>query len=174
MPVGSSGFIVSNSNAADIEELTSVEIASKIQSLGMPAESAPWTDYADRRRRWITYFRGKSPKSSKPERQVMKAVLDDQIIGFIAVHLTTRFGIDSEIQNFYVSFERQRKGVGRALLASVLPWLIAQQARSLCVGIAEGNPYQGFYLKSGGYYHNPHWIVWSDLNILGERLAART
>ncbi len=156
-------------SVADIEELTRVEIASKLQSFPEHMDEVA-IDYATRLYRWQTYFNGESPASSKPERIVFKVVKDGQIVGFIAGHLTNRHK-DSEIQNFYLLKEDQRKGIGSNLLKSLIPWLISHGAKSLCVGIFPENPYQAFYLKYGGAYLNPHWIFWDDLPLLQNKIS---
>ena len=126
-------------------------------------------DYATRKYRWQTYFKGESPASAKPERIVFKAVKDKHIIGFIAGHLTNRYK-DAEIQNFYVLQKDQRQGIGSDLLKNLLLWLTNHDAKSLCVGVFAENPYQAFYLKYGGKYLNPHWIFWDDLILLQEKI----
>lgn len=106
----------------DITKLAPVEIESKQQSIPELLEDFE-KDYAAREYRWHTYFKGESPQSSLPQRQVFKAVVNERIIGYIACHLTTRYGKDAEIQSFYVLKEFQRKGVGLALLAKLVNWL---------------------------------------------------
>jgi len=151
--------------SVDIDELTRVEIASKKESTPEYISEVD-VDHATRLCRWQTYFAGQSPATSKPERIVFKAVSDGQIIGFIVGHLTTRFDKDAEIQNFYILKNHQRKGIGYALLTRLAEWLAANKANSLCVGIAEHNPYQRFYLKYGGRYLNKHWIFWDDIKVI--------
>ena len=151
--------------SADIDELTTVEITSKEESIPECIGEVD-VDWATRQYRWQTYFAGQSPATSKPERIVFKVIDDGRIVGFIAGHLTTRFGKDAEIQNFYILKDHQRKGIGYALLIKLVEWLTANKADSLCVGIAEHNPYQGFYLKYGGQYLNEHWIFWDDIKVI--------
>jgi GNAT superfamily N-acetyltransferase len=154
---------------ADIEELTQVEIQSKLQSFA--ANEPVAIDQSTRLYRWQTYFRAESPATSKRERIVFKAVDDVRIVGFIAGHLTTRYDMDAEIQNFYILKSYQRQGIGADLLKHLVAWLQQQQIQSLCVGIDPENPYQQFYLKQGGRHLNPHWMVWDNLNLLLEKLA---
>ena len=147
----------------DAEELTRVEIESKLLSLSEIIEPFE-IDYDGRLYRWGTYFRGESPQTSKPERIVFKAVIDGNILGYIAGHLTTRYDKDVEIQSFYILKEYQRKGLGKTLLSLFINWLKDNGANSLCVGIWPDNPYKAFYLKHCGQYLNAHWIYWDDLN----------
>jgi GNAT superfamily N-acetyltransferase len=149
---------------ADIAELTKVEIQSKTESLEAIDEvdtSAPIRQY-----RWETYFAGDSPESSKPERVVFKAMVGDKMIGYIAGHLTTRYGKDAEIQSFYLLKKHQRKGFGAQMLAHFINWLKPYHVKTLCVGVRSNNPYQQFYLKHGGIHFNEHWIGWDDVTLL--------
>ena len=143
----------------DAEELTQVEIESKQQSLADIIEPFE-IDHNSRLYRWHTYFRGESPQTSKPERIIFKAVVDNKLVGYIAGHLTTRYNKDAEIQSFFILKAYQRKGFGKMLFLKFIEWLDAQNAKSLCVGIMPDNPYKAFYLKHGGQYLNPHWIYW--------------
>jgi GNAT superfamily N-acetyltransferase len=159
---------IETASIADVEELTRVEIESKLQSFPQHMDDIE-VDYATRKYRWQTYFKGESPATAKPERIVFKAVKDKHIIGFVAGHLTNRHK-DAEIENFYVLQKNQRQGVGGELLKRLLPWLISHDAKSLCVGIFPENPYQAFYLKYNGQYLNPHWVYWDDLMLLQEKV----
>jgi GNAT superfamily N-acetyltransferase len=149
----------------DIDELTNVEIASKMASFPDLVEPHD-IDCETRQYRWKTWFAAQSPATSKPERAMFKAVSGEAIIGYIAVHLTSRYDKDAEIQSFYVLKDHQRKGVGRGLLLKALEWLEAHHAKSLCVGISSKNPYQAFYIKYGGRYLNENWIFWDDIGVI--------
>ena len=146
---------------ADKEQLTTIEIESKIQSIPECVDAIE-IDYDLRLYRWGTYFNGTSPASSKPPRIILKAVTDGTIIGYIAGHLTNRYGLDAEIQSFYILKEYQRNGTGKQLLKILVEWLLTQHAKSLCAGINPANKYQAFYLKYGGRYLNEYWIWWND------------
>jgi GNAT superfamily N-acetyltransferase len=151
---------------SDIEELTQVEIESKIKSIPEYVDDIE-IDYPSRLRRWQTYFKGESPKSSKPGRLILKAEVNGKIVGYIAGHLTTRYERDAEIQSFYILKEYQRKGTGKKLFNRFVKWLLTQHAKSLCVGVAAENKYKEFYIKQGGQYLNPHWIYWDNLEQTG-------
>ena len=158
---------------ADKEQLTRVELESKIQSIPECIDAIE-IDYDVRLYRWETYFNGTSPASSKPGRIILKAVTDDAIIGCIAGHLTNRYGLDAEIQSFYILKEYQRNGTGKQLLKKLVEWLLTQHAKSLCVGIKPANKYKAFYLKYRGKYLNGHWIYWDDMEALVKQLHSVT
>ena len=150
---------------SDIPELTRVEIESKIHSIPECIEAFE-IDPNSRASRWRTYFDGQSPQTSKPQRVVFKAIYQDSIVGYLAGHLTTRYNMDAEIQSFYVLKMHQRNGIGSYLLSEFAGWVIANECKSLCVGIAANNKYQAFYLKHGGKHLNEHWIYWNDVRPL--------
>lgn len=154
---------------ADIDELTQVEIESKKQSIPEFIEDFE-IDFASRHFRWSTYFDKQSPKTSKPERRILKAVNNIRIIGYLAGHLSTRYNMDAEIQSVYILKQEQNNGIGTKLLAEFVKWLISLDARTLCVGFNPGNPYKAFYLKHGGQYLNEHWIFWPDITQLLKEL----
>lgn len=128
-------------------------------------------NHEHRLRGWQTYFAAQTPVSAKPERIVYKALENNNIIGFIAVHLTARYNLDAEIQTFYVLKPYQRKGIGRKLLSEAMKWISKFKAESLCVGIFPENPYKTFYLKYGGKYLNPHWIYWDKMEDLENKIG---
>jgi len=147
------------------EALTRVEIQSKLRSIPDCLEDYE-VDFPSRLARWQSYFLKQSPLTSKPERIILKAVDGEEIIGYLAGHLTTRFGMDAEIQSFYILHEYQRQGIGTALLCRFSDWLKTHQGVSLCVGVLPANPYKAFYLKNGGKYLNEHWIIWNDVSVI--------
>lgn len=151
-------------NTADIDEITRVEIDSKLHSFPQLIEACD-INFDTRAYRWETWFAGQSPVSARPERIMFKVVDNSKIIGYLAIQLTTRFDMDAEIQSFFVLKEYQRKGVGCKLLERAIAWMGHFNTKSLCVGIAPNNPYQCFYVKHGGRYLNEHWIVWDDITL---------
>lgn len=153
---------------ADIVVLASVEIASKrasIPDLIDPVEVDP----AGRQRRWQTYLRGETPEGSRPERQVLMASVEGTVVGFIAGHLTSRHGMDAEIQSLFVLIEHQRRGIASGLLAAMAPWFLEMGAHRVCVGVNSRSPYNAFYLKHGARHLNEHWLYWAEARDLGTR-----
>ena len=159
------------STEADIAELAQVEIDSKRESIPEVVDDFE-LDVPLRVNRWMTYFKGQSPQTSKPERLILKATDKGHIIGYIAGHLTTRYSLDAEIQSFYILKSYQRQGLGKRLFMEFVHWLGSKHATSLCVGIAPANKYKAFYLKNGGQYLNEHWIYWADIKSYSNQQAA--
>lgn len=155
----------------DAHDLTRVEIESKTKSI--PEVVSPVEiDFPLRLQRWTNYLTGaSSPTAARPERIVFKACTGQRMVGFIAGHLTTRYGKEAEIQSFFVLLENQRAGLGGKLLLQFIDWARRQNVKSMCVGIAASNKYKAFYLKNGGQYINPHWIYWDDMQALAQDIT---
>lgn len=149
-------------SSADVHAITSVEIRSKRESIPDLVETNQ-IDEESRIHRWKTYFAGTSPSSSEPERIVLGAMDANTLIGYIAGHHTSRFGMDMEIQSFYVLKQWQRKSVGTDLLLRFSAWANEKGYTSTCVGVSPLNPYRSFYLKFGATERNQHWLEWKDL-----------
>ncbi len=157
-----SDMTITIATETDIDELADVEIESKRESIPEIIEGFE-IDKEARVRRWVTYFQGQSPQTSKPERVVFKVMSNDRIVGYLAGHLTTRFNLDAEIQSFYILKSYQRQGLGTRLLRHFVEWLISKKVTTLCVGIAPLNKYKAFYLKHNGQYIDDHWVYWADI-----------
>jgi hypothetical protein len=162
----------------DLEELARVEVESlkRFVPNGGDVNSFFPSDTLDSQRRlhqWLNYLSGAaSPQEARPERVAFKACIDDKMLGFIAGHLTTRFGKDAEIESFHTVAEDENGAWGRLLLRFI-EWATQHGARSLCVGIGPAqNDYKEFFLRYGAVYLNPHWIYWDDMAALARQIEA--
>jgi len=110
------------------------------------------------------YMRGQlHPRESLPPRVVLLASANDIILGFIAGHLTRRFGCDGEVEWLNVIPARRRTGVAAALFHALATWFGTRQARRVCVDVNPHNaPARAFYRHYGAQDLNPHWLVWPD------------
>lgn len=160
---------IEQATISDLNDLTQVEIESKKMSIPDCIEDFE-IDFQSRADRWQTYFDGKSPQSSFPQKIILKAIQEDKIIGYLAGHFSSRYNLEAEIQSFYVLKEFQRQGIGKALLQKYVEWLLDNERKSLCVGFNPANKYKSFYEKFGGLYLNEHWIYWNDLERLNRNL----
>lgn len=164
----------------DLEELTRLEIKSLIRltPAGVDAKTVfphVLLDFQSRLHHWLKYLSGaSSPKLARRERVAFKACADDKMVGFIAGHLTNRFGKDVEIESFYTLEDDQQTGAWGQLLLHFIEWARGHEAKSLCVGVGpELNEYREFFIKYGATYLNPRWIYWDDMAALAERVENR-
>src|SRR5207249_1752092 len=88
-----------------------------------------------------------------------------RLVGFIAGHLTRRFGCDGELQWINVIPERRGSGVADELLRRLAGWFAQQNASRICVDVDPDNPTERkFYMRHGAQPLNPHWLVWNDIS----------
>jgi GNAT superfamily N-acetyltransferase len=108
-----------------------------------------------------------NPGQALAPRVIYVAVEDTRIVGFIAGHLSTRFGCDGELEWLNVIPEKRRSGVAGDLLRVLANWFADHNARRICVDADPENPgARSFYRKHGAQVLNPHWLVWPDITEL--------
>ena len=114
--------------------------------------------------RWKAYMRKEHhPQKAKDPRIVYIAIIDGEIVGFIAGHLTERFNLEGELQSIYVLPKHQQQGLGTQLVIALAEWFKEWNAKTVCVDHKDGS--EGFYIKLGARYNEHGWLVWD--NFLG-------
>lgn len=104
------------------------------------------------------------PQRALRARVVLVAEVERQIVGYIAGHLTRRYGCDGELEWLYVAYGARRQGLATALLHALAAWFVTQAAHQVCVNVHPGNAAaRAFYLVRGARVLNPHWLVWDDV-----------
>ena len=83
-------------------------------------------------------------------------------IGYVAGHLSRRFGCDGELQWIYVVPEWRRAGVASRLLALQARWFVARGARRVCVDVGD-EAARPFYQRHGAEPLKQHWMIWPDI-----------
>jgi ribosomal protein S18 acetylase RimI-like enzyme len=110
------------------------------------------------------------PQHALIPRVIYIALERDELVGFIAGHLTRRFGCDGELEWINVIPERRRSGVASELLRLLWAWFAEQKARRICVDVDPGKiTARKFYKRHGASDLNPHWLVWDDVVIQSAR-----
>jgi GNAT superfamily N-acetyltransferase len=138
-----------------IAELTDVP-----RLIGLPRKGEAGGDH-----RMLEYLRGEHhPQQALAPRRMWLASEGETPIGYIAGHLTRRFGCDGELQWIYVVAERRRSGVASRLLGLLADWFIEQNARRICVDVGDDEA-RHFYRHHGATELNNHWMVWEDFGI---------
>ncbi len=110
------------------------------------------------------------PRYALLPRVMYVAMEDDSAVGFIAGHLTRRYGCDGELQWINVIPERRGSSIASELLRRLASWFAEQRASRICVDVDPSNTTaHRFYRRHGAETLNPHWLVWSDIKVvLGE------
>jgi ribosomal protein S18 acetylase RimI-like enzyme len=108
-----------------------------------------------------------SPQKALASRAGFVALDGDSVAGFVAGHLTKRFGCDGELQWINVAQDYRGSGVGSALLRLLAAWFVEQQALRVCVNVGPDNAAAiQFYTRHGAVKLNEHWMVWNDIRTL--------
>ena len=132
-------------------------------------EAGGWTGGAAEAR-MAAYFAGEHhPRHALAPRAGFVAEADGRMIGFVAGHLTTRFGCDGELQWLFVAPERRGRGAAELLLDGLAHWFAGQSAARVCVNVEPDNERaRRFYARHGARALSDYWMVWPDI------AAART
>jgi len=125
-----------------------------------------WETEAYWLRRIPSYLNGELfPQQALAPRAAFIAAYGDQIVGFVAGHLTRRHQCDAEVEWIDTIAERRRQGIAGALLRTMAHWFVEHNARKVCVD--PGNDIaRSVYAKYGAHPLNQHWMVWDDISIL--------
>src|SRR5436309_15888077 len=101
-------IVIVEAGIEDAEAITDVTIRSYEASYQEPF-------YLDREaalRRWKAYIRKEHhPQKAKDPRVLYAAVAGEEIVGYIAGHLTERMGMDGELQCIYILDEHHRQDI---------------------------------------------------------------
>jgi GNAT superfamily N-acetyltransferase len=107
------------------------------------------------------------PQQALLPRVIYVALESDSVVGFIAGHLTHRYGCDGELEWIDVVPERRRNGVASALLGLLAAWFVGQKASRICVDVDPANETaRRFYRRHGADNLNAHWLVWNDISVV--------
>ncbi len=116
--------------------------------------------------RLAAYLEGRHhPHQALPPRVGYLAHAGDEVAGYIAGHLTTRYGYQAEVQYLFVTAAHRRRGVATALLGCLLKWFLEQGAATACVCVdADSPPAIPFYRALGAEPFKKYWYGWTDVN----------
>jgi len=115
--------------------------------------------------RIAAYLEGKHhPRQALEARVAYVALVGDDVVGYIAGHLTRRFECHGELQYLFVDPSRRRLGIAAQLLRELARWFTEQGAGVICVDVEPGNaPARAFYKRNGAVDLHPSWLVWNDI-----------
>jgi GNAT superfamily N-acetyltransferase len=114
------------------------------------------------------YLKGEHfPQHALLPRAAWVAVEGVTIEGFVAGHLTRRFGCDGELEWINVVPERRGKGIADRLMAVMLDWFTQQGATQICVNVEPANEVaRRLYTKHGAVPMSSHWMIWKPERFL--------
>lgn len=118
--------------------------------------------------RMVRYLKGKHhPRDALLPRIMFVATAGDRIIGYVAGHLTQRYGCDGELRWIYVTRDHRGTGVGDELLDLLAGWFVSKGARRVCVDVGDPDATR-FYARHGAEVLDGPWMVWKDIGSVGD------
>lgn len=117
------------------------------------------------RERIRLYLAGQSdPNGALHPRVAFVFMVDAQVAGLIAGHLTRRFGCQGELEWISVRPEYRGQKIASHLLRLLAEWFRAKDAGRICVDVDPANRVaRAFYASHGAEDLKPHWMVWHDI-----------
>lgn len=145
-----------------VREATPSDVAAIMRARAADAEWGP----ADPRTG--AYLEGiHHPQQALAPRIALIALDGEDVVGYIAGHLTRRYGCDGEVQYLWVAIERRSHGIATHLLRRLAKWFADRSASRICVDVLPDNARaRSFYMRLGATELNPHWLVWEDIREL--------
>lgn len=123
----------------------------------------------DRMRR---YLAGEHhPQQALLPRVMWMAEVAQSPVGYVAGHLTRRFGCDGELQWIYVVREHRAGHVAKELLCHLASWFVEHKAVQVCVDVGDERA-RRFYKRHGAEDLSKHWLVWNDISGVRTTCAA--
>ncbi|HET9513254.1 MAG TPA: GNAT family N-acetyltransferase [Gemmatimonadales bacterium] len=118
--------------------------------------------------RMAAYLGGRHhPQQALAPRVACLARVDGAVVGYIAGHLTRRFGCDGELQYLFVAPSYRGTEVAGELLRFLARWFTRQGAVRICVNVEPSNAAaRAFYARHGATQLSAPWFVWSDIAVV--------
>jgi GNAT superfamily N-acetyltransferase len=135
-----------------------VPVMARIRGTDLHTEDA-WTA------RISAYLAGEHhPQHALLPRVSYVALDDDAVVGYVAGHLSRRYGCAGELQWMNVIPEQRGTGVAGKLLRLLAKWFVKQKALRICVNVDPANAAaRRFYAKHGAERLNDQWLMWNDI-----------
>jgi len=88
------------------------------------------------------------------------------VVGFVAGHLTRRFGCTGEVQWILVAPSHRGTAAAAELLFALARWFVEHDASRICVNVAPENDIaRRFYARHGATELSEHWMGWTDIAV---------
>jgi len=150
-----------------------VAAANDVVEMARIRDLGGWTGGASAERMALYVSGEHHPQHAREPRIIFVAEGEGSMIGYIAGHLTTRFGCDGELQWLFVLPEHRGGGVASDLLRQLAAWFVSQAAPKVCVNVEPENMRaRRFYERHGARAMNEHWLVWPDISCAGVQRVA--
>lgn len=124
------------------------------------AESQDESFWSDRIARYLS---GELSPQDALQPRVIFVAIDEEVVGFVAGHLTRRFGCQGELQWINIAVDHRGFGVARALIVRIGAWFVEQEAKRVCVNVDFRNVLaRRLYSSCGAKILDKEWMIWDD------------
>jgi predicted GNAT family acetyltransferase len=118
--------------------------------------------------RLARYLNGEHSPQHALESRVIFVAVDEEVVGFVAGHLTQRFGCQGELQWINIAVGYRGSGVARALITRIGAWFVEQEAKRVCVNVDFRNVLaRRLYSSCGAQILDKNWMIWEDSRFMG-------
>ena len=107
-----------------------------------------------------------TPQYGLQPRTVLVAVdsAENEVVGLIAGHLTTRFACNAELQWLNVASSHRGHRIADQLIAALFTWFRTQNASKICVNVNPTNDAaRKAFARFGAQDMGTHWQVFPDI-----------
>jgi ribosomal protein S18 acetylase RimI-like enzyme len=127
-------------------------------------DKSGWRGGANAERMTMYLSNEHHPQYALPQRVAFIAVQNRELKGYIAGHLTTRFGCQGELQWILVDPEFRGGSVASELLIRMAEWFSRSKSNRVCVNVEPENVRaRAFYRRHGATELSEYWLQWSDI-----------
>ena len=139
-------------------------VSSDAESMALARAAGHWTGGASASV-MARYLAGEHhPQQALLPRVAYVAEDGGEVVGFVAGHLTRRFGCAGEVQWIFVAPAHRGGTIATALLYRLAVWFADRSAARVCVNVAPDNfRATAFYVRHGAGVLNDHWLEWTNL-----------
>jgi GNAT superfamily N-acetyltransferase len=142
--------------------------------MGRLRERSGWAGGADAERIRRYLLGTHHPQQARLQRAAFVAESGRTLVGFIAGHLTTRFGCAGELQWMLVDPAQRGGQAAGKLLGEMAEWFAHAGVARVCVNVApENEQARRFYGRRGAVPLSEYWMVWADIGAVQTDRATR-
>ena len=128
-----------------------------------PQDESFWRD------RIAGYLSGEHSPEYGLQSRVIFVAADEEVVGFVAGHLTRRLGCQGELQWINIAIGYRGSGVARALITRMGAWFVEQNAKRVCVNVDFRNILaRRLHASCGAQILDKDWMIWEDSRFMGD------
>jgi ribosomal protein S18 acetylase RimI-like enzyme len=133
-------------------------------------DKSGWSGGANAERMRMYLSNEHDPQYALSRRIAFIAVQNDTLMGYIAGHLTTRFGYQGELQWILVDPDCRGGSVASDLLIRMAEWFLRNESKRICVNVEPDNVRaRAFYRRLGAVELSEYWLQWPDISEVQKR-----